>query len=399
MKYDVIIVGGGPAGSAAAIVLASSGARVALLEARRMPREKLCGEFITPECFPILSRLGVLGTVLASGANRITTLTLSVPQVPLITASIRDFSPGGESALGLSRKRFDAILFEEAARSGAECIEGVAVRNCTFGECGADGVEGVRLRESTPVKFQGSIIIDASGKNSRIAATADRRAPQSRGSRLYAVKTHLERVAGVEDQVELNIFPGGYGGLSRVEDGTTNVCLITTDDVLKKSGHDRSKILRDTIMKNPLARERLGSAKIAGEWLTVGPLSFGTRHLSRDRVIAVGDASGMIDPFTGTGIQIALRTGEAAAEAILSETGIVGDDSDGRRPEPTPSGMSRVRSRFASDYDNQFAKRLRAARLLRHVAFSPRAAMVLGGLLSVWPGLALKVLRATRAGG
>ena len=104
--YDVIIVGGGPAGCSAAARLAASGVRVVLLEKSRMPRQKLCGEFITPECFPTLERLGVMGRLVAEGAQKINRLSLVALNGRRVEAPVSEIS-GKPYALSLSRARLD----------------------------------------------------------------------------------------------------------------------------------------------------------------------------------------------------------------------------------------------------------------------------------------------------
>src|SRR6185369_12660680 len=138
-----------------------------------------------------------------------------------------------------------------------------------------------------------------------------------RGSRLYGLKTHLANVEGIAEQVELYFFPQGYGGLSLVENNLVNLCFIASERTFQAAGGDPTAIVEQTVMRNRLARERLRGAEVVGKWHSVGPLAFGHRRLSQSGVLAIGDASGMIDPFTGTGIQMALRTGEMTAQAIL----------------------------------------------------------------------------------
>jgi flavin-dependent dehydrogenase len=140
-------------------------------------------------------------------------------------------------------------------------------------------------------------------------------------------------------------------------------------------------------MENQQACSRLASASVAGKWLTTGPLTFGPRRLSRNGVIAIGDASGMIDPFTGTGIQMALRTGEMAADAVIVAFG---------RRENSP--FETALARYRESYGKEFRRRMRVAGLLRGAAFSPAIAGVFAGVLARAPSLARLVLRATRSG-
>jgi flavin-dependent dehydrogenase len=206
---------------------------------------------------------------------------------------------------------------------------------------------------------------------------------------LYGLKAHLADVEGICDQVELYFFPQGYGGLSLVEGGLVNLCFIAREGAFSRAGGDPAKIIEETIKKNKLARERLRRARISGAWHSTGPLSFGKRALSRAGVIAVGDASGMIDPFTGTGIQIALRTGELAAQAVCERMGA------GRHRGDL---LADALTQYSKAYEAEFACRMRAARLLRITALSPRLTDISARLLARAPRAARRVLRATRSG-
>jgi flavin-dependent dehydrogenase len=393
--------------------LASRGVRVLLLEEKRMPREKLCGEFVTPECFPTLERLGVMDRMLAAGAQRITRVSLIVANGKSVKGRVAKMSRESNWAMSLSRARFDQILFERAREVGAECLEAIAVKDCVV-----DGrmsrVEATSLPGGSKVSFTASLIIDASGRNSRLMVGRRERIGGSRGSRLYALKAHLEGVEAVDDRVELYFFPQGYGGLSPVEDGLANLCFIVDERSLRKAEGDPSTVVKHTLMNNPVARERLRSARVAGKWHSAGPLTFGRRRLSREGIIAIGDASGMIDPFTGTGIQMALRTGEMAAEAILEAWQRKRADCNA---STYPERPGRVRSRatvrsgweeglvpavltrYAESYETEFRRRLKMAGLLRTAAFSPHTASLVASVLTHAPGLTSFVLRATRSGG
>ena len=401
--YDVIIIGGGPAGSSAAISLAQRGARVLLLEEKRMPRGKLCGEFITPECFPTLERLGVMRRMLAAGAQKIDHVSLIVSSGKSVQTRISDMSEGESTwAMSLSRARFDQILFNRAREVGAECLEGVAVRGCVLNDAGMGRVEAFSLKEGKKVTFEAPTIIDASGRNSRMMVGKRERVAGRRGSRLFALKAHFRGISGLDNQVELYFFPQGYGGLSIVEDGLVNLCFIVGERALREAGGNPSKVVDTTLMNNPLASERLRTSKIEGKWYSAGPLAFGRRRLAREGVIAIGDASGMIDPFTGTGLQIALRTGEMAAQAIVETLGdrrsaTVGEDEVRRRSRRS-SSLESILACYADHYKQEFHNRMRVAGLLRTAAFSPATASIVAGVLARMPGLTNLVLRATRGG-
>ena len=398
--HDAIIVGGGPAGASAAISLSKQGARVLLLEEKRMPREKLCGEFITPECFPTLERLGVMNRMLESGAQKIARVSLVVPSGKRVQTAVSEMSYEGATwAMSLSRSRFDQILFDRAREAGATCLEGIAVNGCDFDGRGSGQVDALSLKEGTRVSFEARVIIDASGRNSRLMVGKRERLAGRRGSRLYALKAHFTGVQGIDDQVELYFFPHGYGGLSNVEDGLVNLCFIVGERLLKESGGNPTTVVENTLKHNGVARERLRDAKVAGKWHSAGPLTFGPRRLTRNGVIAIGDASGMIDPFTGTGIQMALRTGEMAAEAVLETLGRAGSAPVACGPSSSTSDVfDAVLARYSRLYESEFHHRMRAAGVLRTAAFSPATASLVATVLARMPRLTRLVLRATRSG-
>jgi flavin-dependent dehydrogenase len=391
-EYDAIIIGGGPAGTSTAITLAGRGVRVLVLEEKRMPRAKLCGEFITPESFPTLERLGVMSAMIAAGAQRLTQLSLVVASGKRVQTPMAAMSDVAEWAMSLSRARFDQILFDRARAVGADCRESMAVKQCLIEDGSARGVEALSLADGKMVRYHAPLIIDASGRNSRLMVNREERRAGPRGSRLYGLKAHLANVEGIAEQVELYFFPQGYGGLSLVEDNLVNLCFIAGERTFRAAGGDPQKIVEQTVMRNALARERLRGAEVVGKWHSVGPLAFGHRRLSQSGVLAVGDASGMIDPFTGTGIQIALRTGELAAQAIINAM------SEGAADQRA-SLFDRALSHYGKAYAREFGSRLKVAGWLRRVALSPTIAGPVASLLALSPGLTRRVLRATRSSG
>jgi flavin-dependent dehydrogenase len=400
--YDAIIIGGGPAGSSAAISLSQHGARVLVLEEKRMPRGKLCGEFITPECFPTLRRLGVMDRLLSAGAQKILRVSLVVASGKSVQTLVAGMSDEADWAMSLSRAVFDQVLFDRARESGSTCLEGIAVSGCAFDDRGIGRVEALSLKEGARVSFEAPVILDASGRNSRLMVDKVERVAGRHGSRLYALKAHFNDVQGINDQVELYFFPQGYGGLSLVEDGLVNLCFIVSERALKSAAGDPPRVVKDTLMGNPVARERLGSAECVGKWHSAGPLTFGRRRLSRDGIIAIGDASGMIDPFTGTGIQMALRTGEIAAEAIVKTMGRVHVNTTGEErhegPRAKSTALGSVLADYSQRYESEFHSRMRAAGLLRAAAFSPATARMVASVLTRIPRLTNVVMRATRSG-
>src|SRR5713101_5328566 len=137
--YDVIIAGGGPAGANAATLLAMRGARVLLAEQKRFPREKLCGEFISPECAPHLERLGVLDRMLAAGPARLYETVFYARSGKSVCVPSAWFGANG-SALGLSRAEMDERLLRRAGKAGVTVLEDAQVADLLFEQAQVRGV-------------------------------------------------------------------------------------------------------------------------------------------------------------------------------------------------------------------------------------------------------------------
>ncbi len=357
MNYDVIVIGAGPAGSTISTLLAQWGHRVLLLEKGRFPREKLCGEFITPECLNVFDRLGVRQRMFDAGAKAIRRWTLFAPDGRGVEVPLEWIAGGHEHAIGISRARMDSILLERAIEAGVETREGFHVSPRFHREDRLSFIEGKGGGE-TVEQFSARVVVDASGRNGAFSNQTVQQPSRLDGSRLFGCKVYLRAVEGLNEQGELYFFRDGYGGLSDVEDDRTNLCFLTTEATLRETKGDREKLLDLTMRSNPAARGRLQNAMIDGEWLGTGPINFGRKRSVRG-VIAIGDAGAFIDPFTGSGILLALTSGELAATLINQSL------AEGERD------LDLVAKRYDQLYRRQYGLRFQACTLLRNIAFKP----------------------------
>jgi flavin-dependent dehydrogenase len=381
-NYDVVVIGAGPAGSTVSALLARAGLRVLLLEKSRFPREKLCGEFISPECLSVFDRLGVTERMFDAGAEIIDQWTLFAPDGRSVKAPMEWIGDGRKRAIGLSRARMDAILLDNARAAGVEAREGFHVSPRLRRENGMSFVEG-RAGAEIIERFSAPVIIDASGRNGVFSRYASQKTSYLAGSRLFARKVHLRRVEGMRGTGELFFFNDGYGGMSGVENGRTNLCFITTEATLRKAKGDREKLLDLTMRSNPAARRRLREIVIEGEWQGAGPITYGRRP-STPGVISIGDAGAFIDPFTGSGILLALSGAELAAEVIR------------RAFAEGVNDVEVIAERYERLYRARFGWRFLACALLRTVAFKPAMRGALVTALSRYQSLAKLVALSTR---
>jgi menaquinone-9 beta-reductase len=392
-EFDAIIVGGGPAGASAAIELAASGARVLLVERERFPREKLCGEFISPECLGHFERLGVLERMSAGGGARVTETVFYAPSGRGI--SVPSGWLGAGDALGLSRAEMDARLLARARDAGA----------CVLEEASLAGVvtEGVRVRGvrlHTPggetLEFRARVTLDATGRHRALVRRAERELRGGRDelsaegengrARLVAFKAHLDGSRGAPGVCEIYFYPGGYGGLSPVEGGLSNLCFITRARDVRVRGSDAERVMREVVTRNRRAAHTLSDARAQTRWLGVSVESFGRHEPAPfEGLLAVGDAAAFIDPFTGSGMLMALEGGALAARAVTRWLEAGGDSFEPLARE------------YRTAYAERFDARLRLCGLLRRAALAPPAlAEVAVVALGASAGLRRRLARATR---
>ena len=382
--YDVVVVGAGPAGSSAAIRLARGGLRVLLVEAKRFPREKLCGEFISPECLDHFAELGVTEKMSAAGGvDLLRTVFYSRSGRSVEVPS--EWFGGNSNALGLSRAEMDRLLLERAREVG------VAVAEETQANARTDNgnVIGVRLKSSDgqPDEILTKLTIDATGRSRVLARSIEKeRGIAARNKpEFVAFKTHLPDSKVPVNDCEIYAYTGGYGGASRVENGRCNVCFIVKSELAKECGSDAERVMLERVFANKRAKESLAGSRIIEPWLAVPIAGYGRFDLAPvNGLLAIGDAAAFIDPFTGSGILMALQSAKIAADAIL----------DNRS-----SSFAQIAAEYKHGHDAAFARRLRISSILRHAAYRPMLAESIIFLLSKSSFARHRLATATRAAG
>jgi menaquinone-9 beta-reductase len=307
-RYDAVVVGAGPAGSATAALLAAHGCRVALVDRARFPRAKPCADYLNPEAVSALERLGVLADVASHAPTCIRGMRVVAPCGAAAVGRFRA-RPG----LALRRETLDLLLVEHAARRGAHVIEGAAVER--IGTPGAAG-HAVQLRTGGErITLEARLVVGADGLNSRVARSVGltRRGRPRRA----ALVAHYEGVTGMHGLGEMFVTHLGYVGIAPVDGGLANVSAVWDLDRTPHVPRDPSDWFAHQIAQAPELAERLRGARRTGLLLGAGPFASRVRHPVGKRVLLVGDAAGFFDPFTGDGVWAALMGAEIAAPVAL----------------------------------------------------------------------------------
>ena len=385
--YDVIIAGSGPAGASAAIHLALGGARVLLAEQKKFPRPKLCGEFISPECSAHFDRLGVADQMYASDPAKLTE-TVFYSQSGASVSVPSDWFGNGV-ALGLSRAEMDERLLRRAVEVGVHVLEDTQVLDLNFEQ---QRVAGVTLRSHVAEKtVPAPLTIDATGRARTLARMA-RKVSRSRARlqrrQLVAFKAHLRNTQVARGTCEIYFYPGGYGGLSTIENGLTNLCFIVNSRDVRTLQSDPNGIMREIVCRNHRAAHTLEHAEPVTPWLAVALEGFGRHSVTPIAgLIAIGDAASFIDPFTGSGMLMALESGELAAQTIHKHLSEIN----------TPDAVRQLGEEYRAAYHQQFNTRLRVCSSIRRAAFTPGLASMAIRFFGASNGLRRRMARATRS--
>ena len=315
---DVLVVGGGPAGSAISALLAEKGWTVHVLEKDRHPRFHI-GESLLPHSLPILSRLGVLEDIEKIGLTKYGAQVVSPYHGRARTLYFSKALDGSQPfSYEVKRAEFDKILFDNAVSKGAHMREGVRAKHVEFRP---DSTHLVHAEDKTglALTYETQFVVDASGRDTFLSGQfgGKHRNPHHNSAAVFGHFEGVKRLPGLDEgNISIVWFDHGWWWIIPFKDGTTSVGAVCWPSYIGTRKVPLEQFLWDTIALCPPVADRMANAKMLGHAYAAANYSYRRTTMSGDGYIMVGDAFAFIDPVFSSGVHLALNSATLGADVV-----------------------------------------------------------------------------------
>ena len=375
-SYDALILGGGPAGATAGLILARAGWRVAIIEKSLFPRRKVCGEFVSATSLPLLFDLGIGEEFLSLAGPEVRRVGLFEGEACLGAMMPEVQGPRAAWGRALGREHLDLLLLAAATRAGAKVWQpwkAIALEHrgskwvCTL----AGDRGGAEI--SAPV----AIAANGSWERGPLPGTGER---AHRDCDLLAFKAHLQDCGLAADLMPLLVFPDGYGGMVTSDGGRVSLsCCIRRDRLraCRKGGSGRAAeaVLAHIQSSCAGVREALRGARLEAGVLSAGPIRPGIRPRYANGVFFTGNSAGEAHPIIAEGISMAMQSSWLLCRRLTADSGAAFSDR----------AHSDIGRSYGREWRQAFALRIHVAALFTQIAMRPGAAALLRPLIARFP--------------
>ena len=338
LSFEIVVVGGGIAGLAAAKQLVGMGISVAVVEQNTYPFHRVCGEYVSNETVPFLERIGLFpGQIKIANINKFLLSDVRGRQ-------FKTHLPLG--GFGVSRYKWDHWAMKKVRHAGGKIIENIRITSLK------KELNQWVCKLSNGENLKAKFVIGAFGKRSVLDRKLDR-GFMARSSPYVGIKYHVATDFD-ENTVALHNFPGGYCGFNKIEEGRYNLCYLTLRRNIKKAGNI-NKLEKVFLGRNPLLKEIIGvSRRLVDKPSIINNIYFGPKETGISEIPMIGDSAGLITPLCGNGMAIAIHSSKILVEAI-------GKYWKGGCPD-----HYNILKTYTAQWNKRFFKRLKTGRVLQN---------------------------------
>lgn len=376
---DILIIGGGPAGSTTALYLSQLGFDITLVEKKAFPRETLCGEFLSKEVTDILKELNLFDDFISLNPNKLNSFR-AVDDSGIELKSHLNFE-----AYAMKRSVFDSLLVEKAKARKVKVIQPAEVISTI--KINSEFISAIEEDTGNKIQIKSKLVIAAYGKQNILDKKFERDFVNKK-SNLNGVKFHLPLTLlknSFNDEIRIYTDEELYCGMNQVSDTEMTVCFLENRKQSKIPSRER---LIDVIKLNNYfqkvfseeAIEYIKSANIYG----TGNIYFGNREVVENGIIMVGDAARVISPLAGDGIGMAMESAKLLFE-IINEFDL--DDAN----------REKIYSLYKKRYEKTFKKRLSTAKIIQGIILNRKSRRLGFGLAKNYPSLLPYLIKFTRS--
>ena len=376
MIYDALIIGAGPSGATAALLLAQAGWSVAIVEKTDFPRRKVCGEFVSATNLPLLQQIGLADTFLKAAGPDVQRVGIFARD-DTIVSRLPEGLPSAQCGRALRRDHLDALLLDRALQAGVQRWQPWTVREV---HAAKNGYRCTITADRRSEELSAHVVIAAHGSWERSAIFVPRKLHEP--SDLLAFKARFidcELPAGL---MPLLVFPGGYGGMVASDAGRVTLSFCIRRDQLQQcrerapraAAHAALRHIKDSCAG---VRDAMKHARIDGAWLSAGPIRPGIRSCYTHGVFRIGNAAGEAHPIVAEGISMAMQSAWLLCRHLIAHQSSMADERS----------RASVGRDYSKGWTTSFAGRIRAASLFARLMMRTRTADPATALLRIFPDM------------
>ena len=384
--YDAIVVGGGPSGATAAMLLAQVGWRVAIVEKALFPRRKVCGEFISGVTWSLLQQFGVADHLMEIAGPVVRRIGVYVGDA-MVTAQMASQTGGKEEGgRAVGREHLDTQLLKCAVEAGAEVWQPYILSRFAANDDGYECTIINKHRGDIHVLHSGLILAAHGSWESGVMPTQDWDRPP-RASDLFGFKAHFLDSTLPLDLMPLLAFPGGYGGMVHTDGGRVSLSCCIRRDQLKQCRKQFPHIKAGAAVFAHIGASckgvalALSTATLDGSWLSAGPLRTGIHAFGHAGIFVIGNAAVEPHPIIAEGISMAIQSSALLCGQLIAHPDLRSEGPHSNRM------LEGIRLDYVMAWRNNFSQRMRMVALFAHLFMRPVPARIVASLLGRFPQL------------